>query len=187
MDCLKSNTRKLSWDEYFNWKEVKAVDSLKLVPNSCYNRKRKACANREEATSLKRQKPMTDIFKPQARTNEQGGPRAALGDKPEEKTDVDPDLQPNEAQVIQTTITEQDNKCDDILRIVHAIDSKINSNVPQKLAAKKSWLTAKKNVFWTHDKEKQSLAKNKGKIVILSWKIVILSQVVQWWSLDFNP
>ena len=67
-----------------------------------------------------------------------------MEDIPEEKTDVDPDLQPNEAQVIQTTTTEQDKKCDDILCVVYAIDSKINSNVPQKLAAKKSWLTAKK-------------------------------------------
>ena len=114
VDCLKSNTRKLSWDEYFNWKEVKAVDSLKLVPNSCYNRKQKACANREEATSLKRQKPMTDILKPKARANEQGGPRVALEDIPEEKTDVDPDLQ-QQNEVIQTTTTKQDKKCDDIL------------------------------------------------------------------------
>ena len=58
---------------------------------------------------------MPDIFKPKARTNEHEGPRAALKDIPEEKTDVDPDLQPNEAQVIQTTTTEQDKKCDDIL------------------------------------------------------------------------
>ena len=138
MDCLKSYTRKLSWDEHFNLKEVKAVDSGKLVPNPCYNRKRKASANRlEEATNLKRQKQMSDIFKPKARTHEHGGPGAALEDIPAEKTD-------DEVQVIQTTTTEQDKKCDDILCVVHAIDSKINSNVPQKLAAKKSWLTAKK-------------------------------------------
>ena len=55
-----------------------------------------------------------------------------MEDIPEEKTDVDPDLQPNEAQVIQTTTTEQDKKCDDILRLVHAIDSKIDNFLAEK-------------------------------------------------------
>ena len=60
VDCLRSWVRKYDYENHFSLQQVK--ENGKLVPNPCYNRKRKQSGILEDADNLKKNKVLNEFW-----------------------------------------------------------------------------------------------------------------------------